>query len=92
VHSVVGAGLGPLGFLAPQCVRVSWVWRGRRGGARTTSCAGALSFKTVSFSPFQTEFSSKIQTEVLQTLNTKVVEQVTLFKNAKGSIGFFSLV
>jgi hypothetical protein len=41
--------------------------------------------KTVSFRPFQIKFSPKIQTEVLQTLNTKVVEQVTLYKNAKGS-------
>jgi hypothetical protein len=40
---------------------------------------------TVSFSPFQIYFSPKIQTEVLQTLNTKVVKQVTLYKNAKGS-------
>jgi hypothetical protein len=40
---------------------------------------------TVSFSPFQINFSPKIQTEVLQTLNTKVVKQVTLYKNAKGS-------
>jgi hypothetical protein len=47
---------------------------------------------TVSFSPFQTEFSPKIQTGVLQTLNTKVVKKVTLFNNDKGSIGFYSLV
>jgi hypothetical protein len=40
---------------------------------------------TVSFSPFQIDFSPKIQTEVLQTLNTKVVQQVTLYKNAKDS-------
>jgi hypothetical protein len=40
---------------------------------------------TVSLSPFQNDFSPKIQTEVLQTLNTKVVKQVTLYKNAKGS-------
>jgi hypothetical protein len=40
---------------------------------------------TVPFSPLQIEFSPKIQTEVLQTLNTKVVKQVTLYKNAKGS-------
>jgi hypothetical protein len=40
---------------------------------------------TISFSPFPIDFSPKIQTEVLQTLNTKVVKQVTLYKNAKGS-------
>jgi citrate lyase gamma subunit len=34
---------------------------------------------------FKKDFSRKIQTEVLQTLNTKVVKQVTLYKNAKGS-------
>jgi hypothetical protein len=45
---------------------------------------------TVPFSLFQT--SPKIQTGVLRTLNTKVIEQVTLFNNAKGSIGFYSLV
>jgi hypothetical protein len=47
---------------------------------------------TVSFSPFQIEFSPKIQIGVLQTLNTKVFKEVTLFNNAKGSIGFYSLV
>jgi hypothetical protein len=41
--------------------------------------------KTVSFSPFQIKFSPKIQTEILQALHAKVVEQVTLYKNAKGS-------
>jgi hypothetical protein len=40
---------------------------------------------TISFSPFPIDFSPKIQTEVLQTLNTKVVKQVTLYKNAKDS-------
>jgi hypothetical protein len=40
---------------------------------------------TVSFSPLQIEFSPKIHIEVPQTLNTKVVKQVTLYKNAKGS-------
>jgi hypothetical protein len=29
---------------------------------------------------------------VLQTLSTKVVKQVALFNNAKGSVGFYSLV
>jgi hypothetical protein len=45
VHSITGAGLGPLGFPAPRRARVSRVQRGRRGGARTTSCAGAPAFK-----------------------------------------------
>jgi hypothetical protein len=40
---------------------------------------------TISFSPLRFKFSPKIQTEVLPTLNTKVVKQVTLYKNAKGS-------
>jgi hypothetical protein len=53
----------------------------RRGVVRGSASAS----KTVSLSPFPIEFSPKIQTEVLQTLNTKVVEQVTLYKNAKGS-------
>jgi hypothetical protein len=48
------------GFPAPRRAHASWVQRGRRGGARTTSCAGALTFKTVSFSHFQTKFSPKI--------------------------------
>jgi hypothetical protein len=30
--------------------------------------------------------------EVTQTLNTKVVQQVTIFKNAKGCMGFLSRV
>jgi hypothetical protein len=48
--------------------------------------------KTVLLSLFQNEFSQFFQIEVLQTLNTKVVKQVALFNNAKGSIGFYSLV
>jgi hypothetical protein len=70
----------------PGTARPTW----RRASA---SCAGAPAFKhQFRLAPFQTEFSPKIQIEVLQTLNTKVIEQVTLFKNAKGSIGFCSLV
>jgi hypothetical protein len=57
----------------------------RRGKSRTTSRADTPSPKTVPLSPFQNEFSQNFQTEVLQTLNTKVVKQVTLFNNAKGS-------
>jgi hypothetical protein len=64
----------------------------RRGKSRTTSRAGASSPKTVSHSLFQNDFSHDLQTKVLSTLNTKVVKQVALFKNAKGSIGFSSLV
>jgi hypothetical protein len=48
-------------------------------------CGSAGVSNTVSFNPFQNDFSPKIQTEVIQTLNTKVVKQVTLYKNAKGS-------
>jgi hypothetical protein len=48
-------------------------------------CGSAGVSNTVSFNPFQKGFFSKIQTEVVQTLNTKVVKQVTLYKNAKGS-------
>jgi hypothetical protein len=56
-------------------------WRhAARRRARERRC-----FKHRSFNPFQNDFSPKIQTEVLQTLNTKVVKQVTLYKNAKGS-------
>jgi hypothetical protein len=65
----------------------------RRGIARRDVVRGSAGVSpTISFSPFQIDFSPKIQTEVLQTLNTKVVKQVTLFNNAKGSIGFYSLV
>jgi hypothetical protein len=42
--------------------------------------------------PFAIEFSPFFKIEVAQTLNSKVVQQVTLFKNAKGSRGFFLLV
>jgi hypothetical protein len=41
--------------------------------------------RPVSFSLLSIEFSPKFQTEVLQTLNTKVVKQITLYKNAKSS-------
>jgi hypothetical protein len=46
----------------------------------------------ISFDLLSIRFSPKIQIGVLQTLNTKVVKQVTLFNNAKGSIGSYSLV
>jgi hypothetical protein len=45
----------------------------------------ASASNTVSFTPFQINFSPKLQIEVLQTLNTKVVKQLTLYKNDKGS-------
>jgi hypothetical protein len=58
----------------------------RHGVARRDVVRGSAGVSnTVSFSLFQIYFSPKIQTEVLQTLNTKVVKQVTLYKNAKGS-------
>jgi hypothetical protein len=57
----------------------TWGVRARRR-ARERWCSN-----TISFSPLQIEFSPKFQTEVPQTLNTKVVKQVTLYKNAKGS-------
>jgi hypothetical protein len=58
----------------------------RRGVARRDVVRGSAGVSnTVSFSRFQFDFSPKIQTEVLQTLNTKVVQQVTLYKNAKDS-------
>jgi hypothetical protein len=53
-----------------------------------TSRADTLSPKTVLLSPFQHDFSPIFQTEVLQTLNAKVIKQVTLFTNAKGSMVF----
>jgi hypothetical protein len=37
-------------------------------------------------------FSPNFEIEMLQTLNTKVAQQVTLYKNTKGSIGFHSPV
>jgi hypothetical protein len=39
--------------------------------------------RPVSFSLLAIEFSPKFQTKVLQTLNTKVVKQITPYKNAK---------
>jgi hypothetical protein len=57
----------------------------RRGKSRTTSRADTPNPTTLPLSLFQNEFSQIFQTEVLQTLNTKVVKQVTLFNNAKGS-------
>jgi hypothetical protein len=48
--------------------------------------------RPVLFNLLSIKFSLKFQTEVLQTLNTKVFKQVALFNNAKGSIGFYSLV
>jgi hypothetical protein len=48
--------------------------------------------KTVRLTPFSNEFSPDFKMEVPQTLNTKVVQQVTIFKNAKGCMGFLSRV
>jgi hypothetical protein len=48
--------------------------------------------KTVRLTPFPIEFSPDFKMEVTQTLNTEVVQQVTIFKNAKGCVGFFSRV
>jgi hypothetical protein len=76
-----------LGVLAEAGYGAADVAACGRRRARERQCSS-----TVSFSPFQTKFSPKIQTGVLQTLNTKVVKKVTLFNNAKGSIGFYSLV
>jgi hypothetical protein len=44
--------------------------------------------QTVSSSHFQIEFSPKFQQKVHKTLNTKVAQQLTLYKIAKGSRGF----
>jgi hypothetical protein len=60
VHSVSGAGLEPLGLPAPWRARAGRVRRGRRGGARATSCAGTPAVQTVSFSLLPTEFSPNI--------------------------------
>jgi hypothetical protein len=48
--------------------------------------------KTVRLTPFANEFSPDFKMEVTQTLNTKVVQQVTIFKNAQGCMGFLSRV
>jgi hypothetical protein len=48
--------------------------------------------RPVSFNLLSIKFSPKFQIEVLQTLNTKVIKQVALFNNAKGSIEFYLLV
>jgi hypothetical protein len=64
----------------------TWRARGRR-------CAREHRLRqTVSFNHLCTGFSPIFETEVVQTLNTKVARQVTLYKNAKGSRGFYSLV
>jgi hypothetical protein len=47
--------------------------------------------QAISFNLLSIKFSPKFQTEVLQTLNTKVVKQVALSNNAKGSVRFYSL-
>jgi hypothetical protein len=73
-------GRGP----APACAPGGTV-ASRRGKSRTTSRADTPSPTTVPLSLFQNEFSQNFQTEVFETLNTKVVKQVTLFNNAKGS-------
>jgi hypothetical protein len=47
--------------------------------------------QAISFNLLSIKFSPNFQTEVLQTLNTKVVKQVALSNNAKGSVRFYSL-
>jgi hypothetical protein len=48
--------------------------------------------ETVRLTPFANEFSPDFKMEVTQTLNTKVVQQVTIFKDAKGCMGSLSRV
>jgi hypothetical protein len=48
--------------------------------------------KTIWLNPLLLDFSPVFKYKVVQTLNTKVAQQVTLYKNAKGSRGFYSLV
>jgi hypothetical protein len=80
-----GVGFGQAVTPAPRRARATGVRRANVASRGATSCAGAPVLKTVSFSPFQIKFSPKIQTEILQALNANVVEQVTIYKNAKGS-------
>jgi hypothetical protein len=53
---------------------------------------GLGSAKSVRLTPFPLEFAPDFKMKVAQTLNTEVVQQVTIFKNAKGSRVLFSLV
>jgi hypothetical protein len=62
----------------------------RRAGDIVRGSAGCTDSFHLTF--FQLDFLKKIQVGVLQTLNTKVVKQVALFNNGKGSVGFYSLV
>jgi hypothetical protein len=66
----------------------------RRRGMPMARCRalGREGAKIVRLTPFSNEFSPDFKTEVTQTLNTKVVQQVTIFKNANGCMGFFSRV
>jgi hypothetical protein len=74
---------------APACVPGGTA-AGHAHGA--TSCARARVCKNSSTYPFPIEFSPYFKMKVTQTLNNEVVQQVTIFKNAKGCVGFFSRV
>jgi hypothetical protein len=85
MHSGGGTGLGPLITPVPRRARAAWVRRVDVAGVRRRHALERRAAKTVSLSPFQNEFSPIFQTEVPQTLNTKVIKQVALYNNAKGS-------
>jgi hypothetical protein len=74
-------------------VRAQAGYGGADVAARGRRCAQERRLhRAISFNLLSIKFSPKFQTEVLQTLSTKVVKQVALFNNAKGSVGFYSLV
>jgi hypothetical protein len=84
VHSARGGSPRTGGhWPAPACVPGGTAAGHAHG---TTSCARAR------LTPFPLEFSPDFKMKVAQTLNIEVVQQVTIFKNAQGYRGFFSLV
>jgi hypothetical protein len=92
VYSGGGAGLGPrVSRRIGVCERAGYGGAdvAARGRHRARECR---LHRFISFDLLSISFLKKIQAGVLQTLNTKVVKQVALFNNGKGSVGFYSLV
>jgi hypothetical protein len=90
---VAAARASDRGVFRHLSVRARAGYGGADVAARGRRCARERRLhRAISFNVLSIKFSPKFQTEVLQTLNTKVVKQVALFNNAKGLIGFYSLV
>jgi hypothetical protein len=71
-------------------VRARSGYGGGRRGVQVCDVAREhmLWLQTVSSSHLPLDFSLKFQTQVHKSLNTKVAQQLTLYKIAKGSRGF----